>query len=253
MKIGQAFPGALSNGDLLSRVSSRLSKRGFDKNNTLVASSLCSDEVNRPLEETFYKYYGNSYFSMGGLAGFPFSGLTGFGAMASHIPDDGNCLLVYGPHVGVDSNGNVGKVDRIGKSQSGTCCGSAVYATKYLNTVLSGEADAMPNPNSPFDAQQTFVTNMLLPYASEIQQSKEPMVAIPFSAYKPIDNMMTRIVAKGASKVGKGRIALLGGLQVRAVFVPLIHNDDASCRRRRWSRYRSTTTGLELTLFPRVP
>jgi Limiting CO2-inducible proteins B/C beta carbonyic anhydrases len=214
MKIGQAFPGALTNADLLARVSSRLSKRGFNQNNTLVASSLCSDEVNRPLEETFYKYYGNSYFSMGGLAGFPFSGLTGFGAMASHIPDDGNCLLVYGPHVGVDSDGNVGKVDRIGKSQSGTCCGSAVYASKYLNTVLSGEAEAMPLPSSAFDAQQTFVTNMLLPYASEIQDSKEPMVAIPFLAYKPIDNMMSRIVAKASSKVGKGRIAMLGGLQV---------------------------------------
>jgi Limiting CO2-inducible proteins B/C beta carbonyic anhydrases len=214
MKIGQAFPGALTNTDLLARVSSRLSKRGFHQNNTLVASSLCSDEVNRPLEETFYKYYGNSYFSMGGLAGFPFSGLTGFGAMASHIPDDGNCLLVYGPHVGVDSSGNVGKVDRIGKSQSGTCCGSAVYASKYLNTVLSGEAEAMPLPSSAFDAQQTFVTNMLLPYASEIQDSKEPMVAIPFLAYKPIDNMMTRIVAKASTKVGKGRIAMLGGLQV---------------------------------------
>lgn len=215
MKIGQAFPGALANEDLLSRVSSKLSKRGFTKDNTLVASSFCSDEVNRPLEETFYRYYGNRYFAMGGLAGFPFSGVTGFGAMASHIPDDGNCLLVYGPHVGVDSDGNVGKVDRIGKSKSGTCCGSAVAATKYLNTVLSGEQEIMPPPNSAFDAQQTFVSNMLLPYASEIQESREPMVALPFLTYKPIDNMMTRIVAKASSKVGSGRIALLGGLQVR--------------------------------------
>jgi hypothetical protein len=78
LKVGQAFPGALSNKELLERVGFRLSRRGFQQDTTLVASSLCSDEVNRPLEDTFLKYYGN-HFAMGGLAGFPFSGVTGFG------------------------------------------------------------------------------------------------------------------------------------------------------------------------------
>ena len=78
MKIGQAFPGAISNDELLASVTDKLGKKGFGKDTTLVASSLCSDEVNRPLEDTFLKYYGN-HFAMGGLAGFPFSGVTGFG------------------------------------------------------------------------------------------------------------------------------------------------------------------------------
>jgi Limiting CO2-inducible proteins B/C beta carbonyic anhydrases len=152
---------------------------------------------------------------MGGLAGFPFSGVTGFGAMASHIPDGGNCILIYGPHVGIDSMGTVGKVNRRGVEKPSTCCGSAVGATKYLNAVLSGQGDIMPPPTTPEDAQQIFVSNALLPYASEINQSKEPMVTLPFLTYKPIDNMMTRIVAKSASKVGeKGKIAMVGGLQV---------------------------------------
>jgi hypothetical protein len=217
MKLGQAFPGALSNTELLARVTEKLSTRGFEKNNVLVATSFCSDEVNRPLEETFLSYYGD-HFSMGGLAGFPFSGVTGFGAMASHIPDGGNCLLIYGPHVGVDSEGNVGKVDRRGKDKAGTCCGSAVYASKYLQTILSGENDIPPPPTNAMDAQQIFVSNMLLPYASEIAESKEPMVTLPYLTFKPIDNMMNRIVAKASSKVGSGRIAMLGGLQVRSTY-----------------------------------
>jgi hypothetical protein len=213
-KLRQAFPGALSNEELLGRVRNRLVRKEFGKDTTLVASSLCSDEVNRPLEDTFLSFYGN-HFAMGGLAGFPFSGLTGFGAMASHIPDGGNCLLVYGPHVGVDSQGNVGKVDRRGKGQSGTCCGSAVAASKYLAQVVSGQADLMAPPNSSLDAQQTYVSTMLLPYASEITASADPMVSLPFATFKPIDNMMTRIVAKASSKVGpNGKIAMLGGIQI---------------------------------------
>lgn len=215
-KIKSVFPGALSNDALLDRVAFRLIRQGFQKDTTLVASSLCADEVNRPLEETFRSFYGDNYFAMGGLAGFPFSGVTGFGAMASHIPDGGKCLLVYGPHVGVDSSGNVGKVDRRGKIKSGTCCGSSVAASKYLTKVISGEEElSLTGPIGALDAQQSFVSTMLLPYASEIANSKEPMVTLPFAAFRPIDNMMTRIVGKMSGKVGPmGKIAMLGGLQV---------------------------------------
>ena len=214
MKIGQVFPGAIPNDELVTKTSALLATRGFDKSTTLVASSLCSDEVNRPLEDVYLKYYGNT-FAMGGLAGFPFSGITGFGAMASHIPDGGNCLLVYGPHVGVSADAQVGKVNRRGVSKPSTCCGSAVGATKYLQSIVSGEGDILPPPSTALDAQQMFVSNMLLPYASEILEADDPMVTLPYMTFKPIDNMMNRIVAKASSKVGeKGRIAMLGGIQV---------------------------------------
>ena len=71
----------------MKKVYKRLRPWGYGPD-TLYATSLCSDEVNRPLEETFYGVYGE-HFNMGGLAGFPFAGVTGFGAMASHVPDGG--------------------------------------------------------------------------------------------------------------------------------------------------------------------
>lgn len=49
------------------KVNKALSRFGYDES-TLVAFSLCSDEVNRPLEESFYGLYGE-HFNMGGLAG----------------------------------------------------------------------------------------------------------------------------------------------------------------------------------------
>ena len=76
-----AFPGALSNDDLMKKLNERLSPFGYGSN-SLVATSLCCDEVNRPLEKSLAKSY-DEPFVMGGLAGFPFGGVTSFGALLS--------------------------------------------------------------------------------------------------------------------------------------------------------------------------
>jgi hypothetical protein len=195
----------------VTKVTSALKPYGYDSS-TLVAFSLCSDEVNRPLEEVFYGWFGE-HFNMGGLAGFPFAGVTGFGAMASHIPDGGSCLLVYGPHVGVDSDGNVGKVDRRGKSKSGSCCGSAVAASKYITAVYLGNAEKVGPPSDSMDAQQNYVSALLLPYGERVATAPDPMVELPFAAFEPIDAMMEKIVKKSLGKVN-GKVAMLGGLQI---------------------------------------
>lgn len=166
----------------------------------------------------FSNAYGGPYketFSLGGLAGFPFSGVTGFGAMAHHIPDGGSCIVVYGPHVGVDKDGKVGTVNRRGRNKGGACCGSAVAAAGYVTKVLKGEAEPLPGPSEPNDAQQLFVGSMLLPYAERLSKAADPMVELPYATFEPLDDLMQKILAKGASQVeGGGKIAVLGGIQI---------------------------------------
>jgi hypothetical protein len=53
-------------------------------------------------------------FPLGGLAGMPFTGKTGWGAFSSHVPKNGNITVLFAPHVGIDKNGNIGKVTRDG-------------------------------------------------------------------------------------------------------------------------------------------
>lgn len=84
-RVQEAFPGAVKSAKLASIVQEALSKNGYKDDTTLVATSLCCDEVNRELELDLTSIY-NYNFSMGGLAGFAFGGVTSFGAMASHIP-----------------------------------------------------------------------------------------------------------------------------------------------------------------------
>lgn len=56
-KIETVFPGALKNKSLVSKVNSALSKYGYSKSSSLVATSLCADEVNRVLEKDFAEVY----------------------------------------------------------------------------------------------------------------------------------------------------------------------------------------------------
>lgn len=212
-KLAKVYPEAVTNTDLVRKVTRALRKYDYDSS-TLVAFSLCSDEVNRPLEEVFNGWYGE-HFNMGGLAGFPFAGMTGFGAMASHVPDGGSVLLVYGPHVGIDSSGNVGKVDRKGKSKAGSCCGSAVAASKYITAVYKGNAEQVAPPKDAMDAQQNYVSSLLLPYGGRVATAREPMAELPYATFEPIDDMMMKIVQKVGKNVGGGgKIAMLGGLQI---------------------------------------
>ena len=88
-KIHEVYAGALTNANLASKVKAALASVGYDESTTLLASSLCCDEVNRELEKELAQIYGDN-FSMGGLAGFAFGGITSFGAMAHHIPTGKN-------------------------------------------------------------------------------------------------------------------------------------------------------------------
>jgi hypothetical protein len=60
------FPGAISNKDLVTKTVNLLSSKGYDGQNTLLATSLCCDELARQLEDDFNGIYGNN-FNLGGL------------------------------------------------------------------------------------------------------------------------------------------------------------------------------------------
>jgi hypothetical protein len=207
------FPGAISNLDLATKVVTILSEKGFTADNTLLATSLCCDELARRLEDDFVKIYGNN-FNLGGLSGFPFAGNTGFGAMAAHIPDDGSCLIIYGPHVGISKMGVVGKVERSGIKLVDTCCGSAVAASNYLQGITDGGATITTKIQSFTDFQQGAVQELILPHGKRLSNAGNRMVELPYALYDSQDILMQEIVKKGAAGAKKNGIALLGGLQI---------------------------------------
>lgn len=211
-KVLENFPGALRNRDFASKVNRILLQREFGSN-TILATSFCSDEINRSLEQALVNLFGQN-FSMGGLSGFPFAGVTGFGAYCSHIPDGGQSLIVYGPHVGIDAKGNFGMVDRRGISATSTCCGSAVGALGHARAVQEGTAQVTDSPDF-FDSQQRWVEKLLFPHLKRIQDSNNEHVELPNALLDCQKEFMNQILKKGESNIPHGTpIAIIGGIQV---------------------------------------
>lgn len=203
------FPNAISNSELEWKVVTELAEHGFRADNTLLATSLCSDELARQLQDDFVKIYGNN-FNLGGLAAFPFAGNTGFQTMSGHIPDDGFCLLVHGPHVGFTRDGAIGMVERKGVLQHDVCCTSAIKAS---NNIL-GQTQTAGNAMDIFmDIQQSAVQDLIAPFGDRLQNAEYPMLELPYAIYESQQQLIQEIVYEGIFGVKQG-IAMLGGVQI---------------------------------------
>lgn len=150
--------------------------------------------------------------------------------VAQQIPSGGSCIVVYGPHVGMDHQGTLGTV------QGGPekCCASAIAAACTVLSLVqqqqspslgTGDTDRPllatqqqsqpPEENDATNAQQTFLQNMLLPYANRLQCCEEIMAELPYVLYDAQTELMEKIVRKGCRPMaGNGKIALLGGIQI---------------------------------------
>lgn len=109
------FKAAMRNEDSIKAAVGVSSKYGFTRENTLFAHSYCPDEINHEkgdISEYLTTYF-SEYFGLGGLAGIPFVGKTGFGAFAAHVPEEGNIFVLFAPHVAVSEEGKVGYYKRL--------------------------------------------------------------------------------------------------------------------------------------------
>jgi hypothetical protein len=206
------FPGAISNKELEEKVVKVLEGMGLTPANTLLATSLCCDELARNLEDDFNTVYGHN-FNLGGLAGFPFAGNTGFGAMSGHVPDDGYCFLIHGPHVGITKDGVIGKVERSGIALVDSCCGSAIAASNYLKSITDGGMKITPKLQEFSDFQQGAVRELILPFGKRLNDADNRMKELPYALYDSQDILVRDIINTGKGGIKKG-LALLSGIQI---------------------------------------
>jgi len=135
--------------------------------------------------------------------------------MAAHIPDDGYCLIVYGPHVGIAADGTVGKVERAGIDLIDTCCGSAVAASNYVDSITTGKRNISMQIQSFTDFQQNAVQELILPHGKRLADAKKKrMIELPYALYDSQNMLLDEIVKCGSAGVKRGGIALLGGIQI---------------------------------------
>lgn len=216
------FPGALEGIDTLAKVAAVTRRLGMNGPNTLYAQSVCPDEINHEpgdITHLFSTHYGE-VFHMGGLAGLPFTGKTGFGAFSHHVPKDGHCLILMAPHIGITESNILGAYTRDGQDGEGAACGAAVAA---LHHCACGKP--APSLDDPLDYQQSFLTSIIQENKSHILQESlshnEKMAALALEVWKVSKRMLENIVNVNFGG-DESKLLIFSGIQIN---MPRPHQD----------------------------
>jgi hypothetical protein len=154
------------------------------------ADSICSDDVNA-MEYPPEAHEMLGPFNMGGLNGFPFTGLTGMGAFAHHVPEDGAVFIYYAPHIGITKAGTVGEINRVGQSAPSACCGAAKAA---LGKLLNDEIQ--PGNITELDYQFNTIEQIFSRQKDRIQAASNPLLEATKVMYEAIDERIHLLAEK---------------------------------------------------------
>jgi hypothetical protein len=174
----------------------------------MLADSICSDDVNSIQYPTRTQEFLGP-FKMGGLDGFPFTGLTGMGAFASHVPDDGAVAVYYGPHIGITKDGTIGEIHRHGQSKNSGCCGAAKGALSKLinNLITAGNI-------TDLDYQMNTIEQILFTEKERILTSKILLKEATEVIYEAIDKRIEELVV--ATKYNCKYLLLFGAIHINS-------------------------------------
>lgn len=179
--------------------------KGLDVSKMLMATSVCSDDINVPSTTFFNVLFGP--FVMGGLGGIPFVGETGMTAFAHHIPDNGSAFIFYGPHIGVTQEGELGRMYRPRMEQPGNSCGALMLALDRFKN------DPAYTPTlRDDDYQQMTLEKVLLPKRDEIVNAENPAKQITEETYKVIDQKIHEYIETCKREFHADKVVLLGGI-----------------------------------------
>ncbi|MEO1052096.1 MAG: hypothetical protein AAFX87_15800 [Bacteroidota bacterium] len=176
----------------------------LDISRVLMATSVCSDDINVPSTTFFNVLFGP--FIMGGLGGLPFAGQTGMTAFAHHIPDEGSAFIFYGPHIGITLEGELGKMYRPRQEQTGNSCGALMLALDRLQ-----DGKYKPEMNDD-DYQQMKLEESLLPYRDQILESNNQAKAITEATYDIINKKVHGHLVACKDEFHVNKVTLLGGI-----------------------------------------
>jgi len=213
------YPNAEKGDDYTSRTIQKLKDdHGFVIDKTILATSVCSDEIIRSATN-FRDYVAlNMPFQLGGLAGFPFTGLTGVAAFASHVPDDGCAIFLYGPHIGISGSNELGKVIRTGQLLESTCCGALIGAVNSFESDNEG-------PDPEFDYQQWKLAEQLksekekiLNSSNALMNSSNALISATDVMFGRISHRIKKLLEKSEHLFEGNKVALMGGIIINTDF-----------------------------------
>lgn len=201
------YPKAETLSSLEELVLQQLSDENLDSSDCIWGTSICSDEVNNSFNKLGTNFAGPGPFRFGGISGIPFTGKTGFKAFSSHIPDQGGAVIIYGPHIGISNNGELGTLHREGQENHSTCCGSLIAG---LENVKAGKVLMISHD----DYQQGQVNKILIENYEDIKKSDQPIKKTTDVAYNQIKRELTDIISACLENLSTTPVLAIGGIVI---------------------------------------
>lgn len=201
------YPDAITTVDSVDRLFDLLQRKyGLVPGKIMLADSICSDDVNS-IEYPQRAYTMLGPFKMGGLDGFPFTGLTGMGAFAAHVPDDGAVFVYHAPHIGVSKDGSVGTILRLGQHAPSGCCGAcrAALAKLQAGKVVPGEVTEL-------DHQQNTIEQIFLKQQERILSAKNPLMEATEVMQEAISARIDLLASR--TTYNANHLVLMGGILI---------------------------------------
>ena len=145
-------------------------KYGISSEQILLGASTCVDDI--IYTKNFHAHPEiKGPFHLGGLAGLPFTGVSGLEAFAHHIPNEGTMLLMIEPHIGISEKGGWGYILRPEQQAGSSCCG-ALMGT--LNQLKNGTKQAITEE----DYQGGKILELAEHHRKEIMSARNPILEL---------------------------------------------------------------------------
>lgn len=203
------FPGALPLEDFAVRLRTVLEPHGFAPGRALLMVGVCRDELCFPLLERLQDDWGSA-FQLGSLGGLLLLGRTGLAAAQNHAPEDAGprrYVVVALAHVGVDDDGEVGRVRRLGQAAPSATCGALMA---FHGELSEGRLDVELDPG---DLEQSLLRQRLL-RALRYGEVPDPLALTLVARDAIMDDLQA--VAGTLDDRGPADVAAVGGVLVHA-------------------------------------
>lgn len=161
-----------------------LKKYRITTDQMLLGASTCADDIIYTKNFQAHREI-KGPFHLGGLAGLPFSGISGLSAFAHHIPENGTMVLLVAPHIGYSKAKGWGYILRSGQHEPSTCCGALMGTLKKMEK--GGLKQAQP---TSIDYQGVVINNLVLQHEQEIAGHHNPIATLTKIIYEDAERQI---------------------------------------------------------------
>eukprot|EP00930_Biecheleria_cincta_P013349 TRINITY_DN11948_c0_g1_i1.p1 TRINITY_DN11948_c0_g1~~TRINITY_DN11948_c0_g1_i1.p1 ORF type:complete len:1564 (+),score=232.20 TRINITY_DN11948_c0_g1_i1:85-4776(+) len=230
------FPGALPGKVIVRRCAAALKQFGVTPANSIYCQSMCPEVINNKtgdLAGIMGDLWGSCY-PIGGAGGVPTVGRVGFQAITKNVPEGGNIVVLFGPHVAISEQGELGLYKSSGQDQCSPACHPVLSAYASLHaagghcgcvassnrSILGKLHDKAPSLKRMFedlhkdfdanDKQHAQLRQALRRHLEHIDNAVNPIAALLQASSNFITARIRQIIPKGF----EGQLILIGGILV---------------------------------------